>query len=217
MGFKRDSAYEDQGKFIIWLCWTFTAAVLTFFVLMWLIIPLQTWIANGFSILSIQESISFWKKAIPNMSYLFSVYGRWFSAFLNRANPEPIMYLPFLPFIMFWVVLIVGIIKNPYDYMPKIFGGGRMAEYADVKKMIADLAEEMAEWGKEYSLTQKMHLACATIACHGSVRAGRRLNIDEMNHLLREMEHTEHSGQCNHGRPTYVELKLKNIEKLFER
>ena len=88
---------------------------------------------------------------------------------------------------------------------------------ADVKKMIADLAEEMAEWGKEYSLTQKMHLACATIACHGSVRAGRRLNIDEMNHLLREMEHTEHSGQCNHGRPTYVELKLKNIEKLFER
>lgn len=135
MGFKRDSAYEDQGKFIIWLCWTFTAAVLTFFVLMWLIIPLQTWIANGFSILSIQESISFWKKAIPNMSYLFSVYGRWFSAFLNRANPEPIMYLPFLPFIMFWVVLIVGIIKNPYDYMPKIFGGGRMAEYADVKKM----------------------------------------------------------------------------------
>ena len=88
---------------------------------------------------------------------------------------------------------------------------------ADVKKMLADLAEEMAEWGKEYSLTQKMHLACATIACHGSVRAGRRLNIDEMNHLLREMEHTEHSGQCNHGRPTYVELKLKNIEKLFER
>ena len=88
---------------------------------------------------------------------------------------------------------------------------------ADVKKMIADLAEEMAEWGKEYSLTQKLHLACATIACHGSVRAGRRLNIDEMNHLLREMEHTEHSGQCNHGRPTYVELKLKNIEKLFER
>ncbi len=88
---------------------------------------------------------------------------------------------------------------------------------ADVKKMIADLAEEMAEWGKEYSLTQKLHLACATIACHGSVRAGRRLNLDEMNHLLREMEHTEHSGQCNHGRPTYVELKLKNIEKLFER
>ena len=87
----------------------------------------------------------------------------------------------------------------------------------DVKKLIVDLVEEMAEWGKEFTLTQKMHLACATIACHGSVRAGRKLSIDEMNHLLREMEHTERSGQCNHGRPTYVELKIKNIEKLFER
>ena len=87
----------------------------------------------------------------------------------------------------------------------------------DVKKLVVDLVEEMAEWGKEFTLTQKMHLACATIACHGSVRAGRKLTIDEMNHLLREMEHTERSGQCNHGRPTYVELKIKNIEKLFER
>lgn len=87
----------------------------------------------------------------------------------------------------------------------------------DVKKLVVDLTEEMAEWGKEFTLTQKMHLACATIACHGSVRAGRKLTIDEMNHLLREMEHTERSGQCNHGRPTYVELKIKNIEKLFER
>ena len=87
----------------------------------------------------------------------------------------------------------------------------------DVKKLVVDLVEEMAEWGKEFTLTQRMHLACATIACHGSVRAGRKLTIDEMNHLLREMEHTERSGQCNHGRPTYVELKIKNIEKLFER
>lgn len=87
----------------------------------------------------------------------------------------------------------------------------------DVKKLVVDLTEEMAEWGKEFTLTQKMHLACATIACHSSVRAGRKLTIDEMNHLLREMEHTERSGQCNHGRPTYVELKIKNIEKLFER
>ena len=87
----------------------------------------------------------------------------------------------------------------------------------DVKALVHNLAEEMAEWGKEYSLSKKLHLICATMACHGSVRAGRRLNIEEMNHLLREMERTEHSGQCNHGRPTYVELKLKNIEKLFER
>lgn len=87
----------------------------------------------------------------------------------------------------------------------------------DIKALIRDLAGEMAEWGKGFSLTDKLHTICATIACHGSVRAGRRLNIDEMNRLLRDMDRTEHSGQCNHGRPTYVELKLKDIEKLFER
>ena len=87
----------------------------------------------------------------------------------------------------------------------------------EVQTLVHDLAEEMTEWGKGFTLEKKMHLVCATMACHGSVRAGRALNIDEMNHLLREMEQTEHSGQCNHGRPTYVKLILKEIEKLFER
>lgn len=87
----------------------------------------------------------------------------------------------------------------------------------NIKELIQDIADEMAEWGKGFSLTEKLHLVCATIACHGSVRAGRKLNIEEMSRLLRDMEKTEHSGQCNHGRPTYVELKLKDIEKLFER
>lgn len=88
---------------------------------------------------------------------------------------------------------------------------------ADVKKLIVDLASEIAEWGGQFSLTDKMHHICATMACHGSVRAGRRLNIEEMNRLLRDMEKTEHSGQCNHGRPTYVTLRLADIEKLFDR
>lgn len=87
----------------------------------------------------------------------------------------------------------------------------------DVKTMIQDLADEMAEWGKGFELTEKLHLICATIACHGSVRAGRKLNAEEMNHLLRDMERTNHSGQCNHGRPTYIELKVRDIEKLFHR
>lgn len=87
----------------------------------------------------------------------------------------------------------------------------------DVKALIRDVAEEMAEWGKGFELTEKLHLVCATMACHGSVRAGRRLNVDEMNHLLRDMERTPHSGQCNHGRPTYIELKIADFEKLFHR
>ena len=87
----------------------------------------------------------------------------------------------------------------------------------DVKQLITDLAEEIAEWGGEYALTDKLHHICATFACHGSVRAGRALNFEEMNRLLRDMEKTDHSGQCNHGRPTYIELKLKDIEKLFNR
>ena len=87
----------------------------------------------------------------------------------------------------------------------------------NVKKLITDLAQEITEWGGQFSLTDKLHHICATMACHGSVRSGRRLNLDEMNKLLRDMEKTEHSGQCNHGRPTYIELKISDIEKLFER
>ena len=87
----------------------------------------------------------------------------------------------------------------------------------NVKNLITDLAQEIAEWGGQFSLTDKLHHICATIACHGSVRAGRSLNAEEMNRLLRDMEKTEHSGQCNHGRPTDVELKLTDIEKLFAR
>ena len=87
----------------------------------------------------------------------------------------------------------------------------------DAKELVEDLAEQMAEWGNGFELKDKLHLVCATMACHGSVRAGRRLNVAEMNHLLRDMEKTPHSGQCNHGRPTYVELKMKDIAKLFDR
>lgn len=87
----------------------------------------------------------------------------------------------------------------------------------DAAALVRDLADELAELGQAFSLKEKLEEVCGTIACHGSVRAGRRLNLDEMNALLREMEATPHSGQCNHGRPTYVELKLSDIEKLFGR
>ena len=87
----------------------------------------------------------------------------------------------------------------------------------DTQKLVHDLAEQIAEWGSDFALTEKLNHIVATMACHGSVRAGRSLNLAEMNHLLREMEQTPNSGQCHHGRPTYIELKLKDIDKLFHR
>tara|TARA_R110002074_G_scaffold59906_5_gene145348 strand:- start:2629 stop:4476 length:1848 start_codon:yes stop_codon:yes gene_type:complete len=87
----------------------------------------------------------------------------------------------------------------------------------DIQGVIRDLADDLAEYGETIALAERIGDVCATMACHGSIRAGRRLNADEMNRLLREMEATPHSGQCSHGRPTYVELKLADIEKLFGR
>jgi len=87
----------------------------------------------------------------------------------------------------------------------------------DAGKLLADLAGEIAELGGPLSLRDKLDHVAATIACHGSVRAGRVLSVAEMNALLREMEVTPRSGQCNHGRPTWVKLAHGDIEKLFGR
>jgi len=87
----------------------------------------------------------------------------------------------------------------------------------DVAGLIRDIADDLAETGQALSLRERLQEVCSTLACHGSVRAGRRLTAPEMNALLREMEVTPNSGQCNHGRPTWVELKLTDIERLFGR
>ena len=87
----------------------------------------------------------------------------------------------------------------------------------DVQGLIRDIADDLAEHGAALALAERLGEVCGTMACHGSVRAGRVLSAPEMNALLRQMEATPHSGQCNHGRPTYVELKLGDLEKLFGR
>ena len=88
---------------------------------------------------------------------------------------------------------------------------------SDVKGLVKDLAAELTGDAARTALKARLEAVCATMACHGSVRAGRVLTPDEMNALLREMEATPHAGQCNHGRPTYVELKRGDIERLFGR
>lgn len=105
------------------------------------------------------------------------------------------------------------------------FGGGAICVRetpailgaCDPAALVRDIADELADEGASRSLQEKIEAILSRIACHGSVRSGRRLTGEEMNALLREMEATPHSGQCNHGRPTYVELKLTDIEKLFGR
>ena len=78
----------------------------------------------------------------------------------------------------------------------------------DAAALVRDIADDLAEWDATTRLAERLDHVAATMACHGSVRAGRRLKPEEMDALLREMEATPQSGQCNHGRPTYVELKL---------
>lgn len=94
---------------------------------------------------------------------------------------------------------------------PAVLGAG------DIKGLVTDLADELAAHGEVLSLKERIDAVAGTMACHGSVRAGRILSVSEMNALLREMEITPHSGQCNHGRPTWVKLAHGDIEKLFGR
>jgi DNA mismatch repair protein MutL len=112
----------------------------------------------------------------------------------------------------------VGLVAEP-------FGPGAVAVTetpamlgeVDAAALIRDIADDLAEWDASTRLKERLDHIAATMACYGSVRAGRRLRPEEMDALLREMEATPQSGQCNHGRPTYVELKLADVERLFGR
>jgi DNA mismatch repair protein MutL len=92
-----------------------------------------------------------------------------------------------------------------------------MLASADIARLVRDVASELVDQGSAQALAERLDAVASRMACHGSVRAGRRLTPEEMNALLREMETTPRSGQCNHGRPTYVELKRGDIERLFGR
>jgi DNA mismatch repair protein MutL len=87
----------------------------------------------------------------------------------------------------------------------------------DARALVRDLADEIAEWERTATVAERLDRVASTMACHGSVRAGRILKPAEMDALLREMEATPNSNVCNHGRPTYIELKRADIERLFGR
>ena len=118
-------------------------------------------------------------------------------------------------------ILIVGLAPAAHgaNRTGRVFTGDRSGDFLFAALHRVGLANQPESVGLDdgLSLTERLDAVSGTMACHGSVRAGRILNVSEMNALLREMEATPHSGQCNHGRPTYVELKLADIEKLFGR
>jgi DNA mismatch repair protein MutL len=87
----------------------------------------------------------------------------------------------------------------------------------NARAMVMDILDELADQGDSLAVQARLEAILSRVACHGSIRSGRRMRAEEMNALLREMEQTPHSGQCNHGRPTYVELRLSDIERLFGR
>jgi DNA mismatch repair protein MutL len=114
----------------------------------------------------------------------------------------------------------LGLVVEPFGHgallvreVPSALAGGR------IKALVQDVADALAEWGQGAAgpLEERLDAVLSRMSCHGSIRAGRRMRPEEMNALLREMEATPLSGQCNHGRPTYVELKLTDIERLFGR
>lgn len=112
-----------------------------------------------------------------------------------------------------------------YGLLIEPFGAGAMVvrevpallAHANIAQLVSDVADELAESGNATALEARVHEVLSSMACHGSVRAGRRLSLEEMNALLRQMETTPKSSQCNHGRPTYVKLSRADMEKLFGR
>ena len=136
MAFRRDEAYDDQRKFMLWIVWSVLGSLLAFWLMFLLIFPVMTWITEGFSIVTWGRTWNFWKETwLFNLVKMFETYGRWWNEYTRQTNPAGVLYLPFAPFGVLIFILLGGILTNPYDYMPKIFGGGRMAEYADIKKM----------------------------------------------------------------------------------
>ena len=136
MAFKRDAAYEEQGKFIAWIFWTVVWSLLACWVLALLMPALSLWIKEGISFNTLSEACAFWKDAIGiNFLPLIKMYVSWFSSFFSQPEVAGHMYLVWMPFVALIGIFLVGVFTNPYKYMPNVFGGGREAEYADIKKM----------------------------------------------------------------------------------
>ena len=130
-----DEAYQEQQKFILRILLSIIFALVLAYLSALAILPIESWVRIGLDVETLNKSIAFWKKAALNPSILFMGYARWWKGFTATSHVPFSFYLPLLPVFVFSLVAIIGIVTNPYHYMPNIFGSGRLASVADVKKM----------------------------------------------------------------------------------
>ena len=130
-----DTAYKEQHKYIRWILLSLIVALFIGYVVAFFILPIESWVRNGLDLDTLNRSIAFWKKALVSPGMVFKGYYRWWTGFTSVSHAPFSFYLPFLAIIIVPVVFFIGIALNPYQYMPDIFGSGRLASVADVKKM----------------------------------------------------------------------------------
>ena len=130
-----DDAYKEQHKYVRRVVLTFLFALLATYITAWLVIPIELWVKNGLNVTILNSSVAFWKSSLFHPGKIAIAYAHWWQRF-HHMNVVPVSaYLPFLPILTFFAILIYGLATNPYQYMPDIFGSGRLASLADVKKM----------------------------------------------------------------------------------
>ena len=130
-----NDAYEEQHKYIRWILVSLIISILIGYIIAFLILPVESWVRNGLDLDTLDRSIAFWKRALVNPGMVFKAYYKWWIGFRSVSHAPFSFYLPFLPIIIVPVVFFFGIATNPYQYMPDIFGSGRLASVSDVKKM----------------------------------------------------------------------------------
>ena len=135
MAFKRDEAYEEQGKFIARIIASIFWSILISWFGVLLFLPMTSWFINGFGVEQLSGAIDFWKRASFSPAVLYEYFKSYQRLVALQQITTPVVYLPYLSFILAFVFLVYRIATNPYNYRPNVFGSGRKATYADIEKM----------------------------------------------------------------------------------
>ena len=135
MAFKRDEAYEEQGKFVARVIASIFWSILIAWLGILIFLPMTSWFINGFGVEQLSGAMGFWKNASFNPTVLYDYFKSYKRLISVQQISTPVVYLPYLSFILAFVFLVYRISTNPYNYRPNVFGSGRKATYADIEKM----------------------------------------------------------------------------------